>query len=308
MSLFFSCSKNVPEWTEENLNSKQIIDETSVGINVSNAFAYATNLGPYRDNSTKSNRAITNPDTIEKKMLSNLSYSYGKELTQTYYDNKKDCTPDLSNYESLQKISFEGYNEKNPKEFINKVFSSTKPESKSANFIYFCSMAMQNNIDDLSDQINNCAQAFAIDCIDNGSINENEFKSELLNTVQNYRETVDFGQMTTNEKEKLRVILATLENSLENFVDYATAIQNEESKSGILLFGADINKGWLKNLVQTVVKIVGIAVCLTVGVIAGVALGMLTPEVPALIIVDVSAGLIAGGIAAMYWEDWVMSW
>jgi len=297
----FGCTKNlqdVPKETTPDING-------DVSINLANAFAYATNIDENKLKSGTSDTVVTNSAEIEENMIAYLSDLYGSEIEQLYYDNKENISPDLSNYENLADLSLDELNEDNTQEFVEKIFATTKTNLKSSSSYKSTSAVMQSNVDDLIDEIENGVQLFMVASIENGSFDELKLKNDLSTKINEYKENVNWQDLTNEEQERLLTAILTVENSIGNFISYSLSFPTENTDQ--LALGLKSTQGWLKNIVKTVAKIAVMTVCLVGGTLGGVALGSLVCGPPCMITGGV-AGFVGGAYATSYINRWIDKW
>ena len=301
LTLALGCSKSSQDETE--LKTPNV--KGDVSINLTNAFAFATNIDKSTLKSSTSDTVVTNSTDIEQNMITYLSDVYGSEIEQLYYDNKDNITPDLSNYENLSDISLDELNEDNTQEFVKKIFATTKTNLKSAKSYNSTSTAMQSNVDDLIDEIEKSVQSFMVECIETESFDEFKLKNELLTQIHEYKQNIDWQVLSTEEQERLFTAISTVESSIGNFISFSLSFPTEDTEQ--IALGLKSTQGWLKNIVKTVAKVAVMTVCLVGGTIGGVALGSLVCGPPCMITGGV-AGFVGGAFAASYINGWIDKW
>ncbi len=295
----FGCSKDI----QKEFNTTDV--KEGISVNLANAFAYASNVGESNFKSSTFSVVETNSIDIEVGMIEYLSDLYGSDIEQLYYDNKDNFTPDFSNYENLPKLSLEELNENNTEEFVEKIFATTKTSLKSTKSYKLTSSTMQNNLDDFINEIENCIQVFMVGCIENESFDKVKLKNDLLTKIQDYRENIDWNDMTAEEQNMLLTALSTVENSIGNYISFSLSFSTENIEQLAL----KSTQGWLKDIVKTVAKVAVMAVCLVGGTVGGVVLGgAVTAGSPYGMIVGGIAGFVGGAYATSYINDWVEEW
>ena len=302
ITIVFGCSKELKEGT----TSTYVKD--NVSVNFSKAFAYAITVESPNLKSGLSDSIGNNSPNMEENMLSYLSNIYGSDFEQFYYENKVGSTPDISNYENLSDLSFDELDEDNIEGFVEKIFANTKSGLKSTNSFKSTSTEIQNKLDDFVNVIENSVKIFAIESIEEGTLDELKFKNVLLETIQEYSEQVDWQNLSTEEQVILQTSISIAENNVDNFISYSLSYSTVDD-TALSVSGLKSSQGFLKDVVKFVAKATVIVVCMVGCTCGGAALGgAVSGGTPFGVAAGAAAGATTGFFATVYLLDWIDKW
>jgi len=282
MFLWCGCSKTMDELPNSVshignavVNAEiQNLSSAEIGVAVSNAFSYATNLDQIRAEMLTEDKINGDAKDAELKMIDSMEDIYGANFAMEYAQLKQDVTPELEAMktelaESLKQL--DAVDDADAPECVRKLIAGGTKRAF-AKSMANSSSAYQYYVNDFQSKLGVYAQSYLVKCSDQQAFVLDDLKSGMTSFIDTYQKTVNFGKLSTTEASSLLTALSVMSKNMANTIDYTVysfalaAASNPMAVMG----GSELQKAKKKFDWKLFGKIVGtvIVAAVAIGVVA----------------------------------------